>query len=124
MTATTIWSWIVTIVGLLGFILAGRKIWWAWYVNIGCQALWVTFALVSHIYAFLLSAAVYTVVFTHNAIKWTRDRNTSYSNQPIGSLTGISIDPQGMRTEFVIDKEEYAKKMRNAWDDSKYLKDR
>lgn len=73
--SSAFWSWVVTIVGLTGFVLAGRKIWWAWYVNIACQALWVVYALVSEQYAFLISAVVYTVVFSQNAIKWTREHN-------------------------------------------------
>lgn len=66
-------DWVVTVVGLTGFILAGRKIWWAWYVNLGCQALWVIYALTTEQYAFLVSAAVYSVVFGQNAIKWTKE---------------------------------------------------
>lgn len=73
-------DWIVTVVGLTGFILAGRKIWWAWYVNLACQALWVIYAFTTHQYAFLVSAAVYSVVFGQNALKWTkehRERNSA-----------------------------------------------
>jgi hypothetical protein len=72
--AGTIWSYVVTVVGLLGFILAGRKVWWAWYVNLGCQVLWFIFGLVTAQYGFIISALVYTVVFTQNAIKWTKER--------------------------------------------------
>lgn len=75
MTADTnqIWSWIVTIVGLVGFFFAGRRKWWSWYINLGCQALWVVYALVSHQPAFLVSAAVYSVVFGRNAWTWTKE---------------------------------------------------
>jgi xanthosine utilization system XapX-like protein len=31
------WNYIVTFVGLIGFYLGGKKIWWAWYVNIANQ---------------------------------------------------------------------------------------
>jgi len=66
------WSFLVTGVGVIGFILAGRKIWWAWYVNLFCQVLWLGFALVSGLYGFLIGTAVYTVVFSQNAYKWTK----------------------------------------------------
>lgn len=69
------WSWILTAVGITGFILAGRKVWWAWYINIGCQALWFTYAIVTQQYGFIIAALLYTVVFTQNAIKWTRERH-------------------------------------------------
>lgn len=68
-----IWSWVLTIVGLTGFILAGRKVWWCWYVNIACQALWFTYAIVTEQYGFIVASLAYTVVFTQNAIKWTKE---------------------------------------------------
>jgi len=67
------WSWVLTAVGVTGFVLAGKKIWWAWYINIGCQALWVTYAIVTEQWGFIVASAVYTVVFTRNAVAWTRE---------------------------------------------------
>lgn len=67
------WSWILTAVGLTGFILAGRKVWWCWYVNIFCQALWFTYAIVTKQYGFIAASLAYTVVFTQNATKWTKE---------------------------------------------------
>lgn len=70
-----LWSWLLTIVGLTGFVLAGRRIWWCWYINIGCQALWFTYAIVTKQYGFIVASIAYTIVFTQNAIKWTREHN-------------------------------------------------
>ena len=67
------WSYVLTVVGLVGFILAGRKVWWCWYVNVACQALWFTYAIMTKQYGFIVASVVYTVVFTQNAIKWTRE---------------------------------------------------
>lgn len=67
------WSWILTAVGLTGFILAGRKVWWCWYINIACQGLWFAYAIVTEQYGFIVASLVYTVVFTQNAIRWTRE---------------------------------------------------
>ena len=67
-------DWILTVVGITGFLLAGRKVWWAWYVNLGCQALWAIYALTTGQYGFLVAAALYTAVFTKNAVQWTRER--------------------------------------------------
>ncbi len=66
------WSYILAIVGVAGFVLAGNQVWWAWYVNIAAQGLWFTYAIATQQYGFLIGAVVYTVVFTRNAIKWTR----------------------------------------------------
>jgi hypothetical protein len=67
------WDVLLTIVGLTGFMLAGRRVWWAWYINIGCQGLWFTYALITEQYGFIAAALAYTYVFTKNAIRWTRE---------------------------------------------------
>ena len=70
-----LFSWIVTLVGVTGFWLAGKKIWWAWYVNIANQILWIAFALISGYEAFLVGTAFYLVAFVRNAYLWTKNRN-------------------------------------------------
>jgi hypothetical protein len=82
-----LWSWILTIVGLTGFILAGRKVWWSWYINIACQGLWFAYAIVTKQYGFIVASLAYTVVFTQNAIKWTRE----HRNPPISNSGDIQI---------------------------------
>ena len=67
------WSWILTAVGLTGFFLAGRRVWWSWYINLACQGLWLAYALVTGQYGFIVAAAAYSIVFTQNAVKWTRE---------------------------------------------------
>lgn len=67
------WSWILTAIGLAGFFLAGKKIWWAWYINILNQVVWVAYALVTDQLGFLVGAAAYTFVFVKNAYAWTRE---------------------------------------------------
>lgn len=68
-----IWSWILSAVGLVGFFFAGRKVWWAWYINIACQALWFIYAIVSEQYGFIVASLAYTFLFTKNAIAWTKE---------------------------------------------------
>lgn len=70
------WSWLLTVVGLAGLILAGRRVWWAWYINLGCQALWMAYAIVTEQYGFIVAALAYSVVFFRNAVAWTRERKT------------------------------------------------
>lgn len=74
-------SWIVAAVGLSGFFLAGRKVWWCWYVNIACQVFWFLYAWVSETPAFFATALFYTVIFTINAIKWTKDHFSNKSKK-------------------------------------------
>lgn len=98
------WSWILTAVGLTGFILAGRKVWWSWYVNIACQGLWYAYAIVTEQWGFIVAATAYTFVFSQNAYKWTKehfDENEgwdfneySYSLEtPVEEINGRLVEP-------------------------------
>lgn len=69
------WSWALTLIGVSGFWLAGRKVWWCWYVNIGNQVLWVAYAVLSQQWGFLLGVPIYLAVFGRNAYRWTRDHH-------------------------------------------------
>lgn len=66
-------TWFVTLVGVLGFILAGRKVWWAWYINIANQLAWIAVALITGYYAFLFGTIIYLYVFVRNAYLWTKE---------------------------------------------------
>lgn len=70
-----IWSWVLGFIGIAGFIAAGKKIWWAWYINIAAQFIWFAYAIVTQQWGFLLSSFVYMGVFVKNAYDWTRERN-------------------------------------------------
>ena len=67
------WSWILTIIGLTGFYLAGRKVWWCWYVNIANQIIWAAYAVITQQWGFLVGVGAYTFIFTKNAISWTEE---------------------------------------------------
>lgn len=94
-----IWPWLLSIVGVIGFELAGRKIWWAWYVNIACQGLWFAYAIVTQQYGFLVGAFFYLYVFVKNAYKWTKEHynppKTTADMMKLGEITGISIGSDG-----------------------------
>jgi hypothetical protein len=74
------WSWVLTSIGLAGFWLAGRRVWWCWYVNIACQGLWFAYAIITDQWGFIVASLVYTVVFTQNAIRWTREHKAIGDN--------------------------------------------
>lgn len=73
MTDAQLWSWIVTIVGVVGFFLAGKKLWWAWYWGLGTQVLWTVYAIVSNQPAFFVSVLLYSFVYGKNAWSWTKE---------------------------------------------------
>lgn len=63
----------LTLFGLIGFELAGRKVWWAWYINIANQALWLAFSIITGYYAFIVGTFFYFYQFSRNAYKWTKE---------------------------------------------------
>lgn len=67
------WSFVLTGIGLAGFFLAGSKVWWAWYVNIANQFLWLAYAIVTDQWGFIIGTAFYLYVFIRNAVRWTRE---------------------------------------------------
>lgn len=75
------WDYILAFVGIIGFILAGRKVWWAWYINIAAQFLWVAYAITSEQYGFLISSVIYFAVFSKNAYDWTKGRHVQKAQQ-------------------------------------------
>lgn len=68
-----VWSWILTIIGLTGFYFVGKKKWWAWYINLFCQLLWFTYAIVTEQYGFIVAALFYTIIFLTNLLKWKKE---------------------------------------------------
>lgn len=76
------WSWALTLIGVTGFWLAGRKVWWCWYVNIANQVLWVAYAVLSQQWGFLLGVPIYLAVFGRNAYRWTRDHHAPPAPTP------------------------------------------
>lgn len=69
------WSWVLTLVGLTCFVLAGRKVWWAWYVGLAGQSLWLAYSIGTEQWGFLLGVVAYTSVYSVNQARWTREHH-------------------------------------------------
>jgi hypothetical protein len=67
------WSWLLTAVGVLGLLLAGRKLWWAWCIGLGAQVLWIAYAIATDQHGFIVSALAYGFVYARNALRWRAD---------------------------------------------------
>lgn len=98
-------------VGILGFHLAGKRVWWAWYVNLANQVVWATYGLITGLWAFTLSALFYGFVFSNNAIKWTKNHRQKEKikkefmrkvNDPLGTITVLERDEHGVRAEGTV----------------------
>lgn len=69
----SLWSWVLTAVGVTGLYLAGKRVWWAWFVGLGAQVLWLAYALVTAQYGFVVSAFAYGWVYARNGRAWLRE---------------------------------------------------
>lgn len=67
------WSWILSVVGITGLFLAGRKFWWAWLIAFTNECLWMIYAITTRQYGFIFGAIAYGTVHAYNANKWRKD---------------------------------------------------
>lgn len=68
-----IWSFALSIIGITGLLIAGRKNYWGWMLNLCAQALWFIFAIATAQYGFILSAVAYGAVYWINFSKWRKE---------------------------------------------------
>lgn len=68
-----LWSWGLTIVGVFGLWLAGRKNPFGWFIGLCAQGLWVAYAVTSHQPGFIVSALAYGTVYARNLYLWTSE---------------------------------------------------
>ncbi len=66
------WSLALVAAGLFGQWLVGEHRRVGWVVGVGTQALWIAYALVTHQYGFLLSAALFAAMYFRNWRRWGR----------------------------------------------------
>jgi hypothetical protein len=66
------WGWVLSSLGVLGMILAGKKRWEGWAIGLVSEGLWMVYAIVTHQLGFVLGALAYGGVFTKNLLSWKR----------------------------------------------------
>lgn len=67
---TAHWSYVLAPFGLAGMIMAGRKNRWGWMLSIFTQVLWVTYALNTAQYGFIIGSVSYGAVYLKNFLGW------------------------------------------------------
>ncbi|WFE44997.1 hypothetical protein [Verrucosispora sp. WMMD1129] len=67
------WSWALTLIGLTGWWLTGRRLWHGWAVSLAVQALWLAYALATGQYGFIVAALSYGAMAALNLRRWRRD---------------------------------------------------
>lgn len=68
-----IWSIVLSVIGVLGIYLAGKKSKWGWGLGLSAQILWVIFAVTTGQFGFILSALAYGTVYGKNLYQWHRE---------------------------------------------------
>ncbi|PRB44524.1 hypothetical protein CQ020_03700 [Arthrobacter sp. MYb23] len=75
--AGLIWSVALAAIGILGLVLAGKKRSIGWAIGLSAQVLWITYALVTAQYGFILSALAYGFVYAKNFIAWRKEERVT-----------------------------------------------
>lgn len=68
-----LWSYLLAVLSLFVTWQIGRKKSWAWLVATGQQVLWLTYAVVTKQYGFIVTALVFAPLNVHNYVTWRRE---------------------------------------------------
>lgn len=80
------WSFLLTAVGILGLWLAGSRRRIGWAIGVAAQVLWISYAVATSQWGFILSAVAYGTVYARNMLKWRRETSDeSAANRPAGA---------------------------------------
>lgn len=79
---TPYWSYLLTAVGAVGLLLAGRMQRAGWLVGLGAQGLWIAYALSTQQHGFLISAFIYGSVYARNYLAWRRTAHQRIETTP------------------------------------------
>lgn len=85
------WSWVLTAFGLATMWLAGRKVWWAWYVGLSGQLVWLAYAVTTGQLGFLFGTVAYSAVYLKNARAWTSQRWPACQHPDVVCIHGDEI---------------------------------
>lgn len=60
---SAVWSYALAVIGITGLLIAANRPRIGWWFNIAAQVVWVTYAVVTRQWGFLLSALAYAVAY-------------------------------------------------------------
>lgn len=69
------WSYVLSIIGVIGLYFAGRNQWWAWGIAFCNEMLWIVYALTTDQYGFIFGALAYATIHARNGIAWKSNGN-------------------------------------------------
>jgi hypothetical protein len=66
-------SWALSILGVIGIYLTGRKKWYGFAVGIANECAWVFYAVSTKQWGFIFGSTIYISVYSLNINKWLSD---------------------------------------------------
>jgi hypothetical protein len=66
-------SWALSIVGVIGIYLTGRKNWRGYAVGIFTECAWVWYAIITKQWGFIFGSTIYVSVYLFNINKWLEE---------------------------------------------------
>jgi lipid-A-disaccharide synthase-like uncharacterized protein len=67
------WSWGLALAGIVGLVFAGKKKKIGWALGVLTQFLWMTYAIATHQYGFILGSCAYAFVYGRNYYLWHKE---------------------------------------------------
>ena len=77
-----VWSISLSLIGIIGIFIAGKKNMWGWFIGFFAQFLWIVFAIVTAQYGFILSALAYGTAYGRNWLLWRKEKQESATTAP------------------------------------------
>jgi len=65
-----LWSWSLSIIGVIGILLVGHKNWRGYLVGIATECAWVAYSIQTKQWGFIFGSTVYISAYCLNISKW------------------------------------------------------
>ena len=71
------WSWVLSIIGVIGLYLTGKKKWHGFAVGLAAEVAWVWYSFVTKQWGFIFGATIYIAAYVFNIKEWLNDERRS-----------------------------------------------
>jgi len=68
--SSQLWSWALSIIGVIGILLVGHKNWRGYLVGIATECAWVAYSIQTKQWGFIFGSTVYISAYLLNISKW------------------------------------------------------
>jgi hypothetical protein len=80
--------WILSVVGVIGFLLIGRRVWWAWYINAVVQLIWILYWIfIAKSIGPIVGNILTILVFIQNSWRWSKEYHNNKNTKDRNKLS-------------------------------------